>query len=164
MNNEIEYDEEYMSYPDVGRYKYMRSSEKPIGMLKGKKADYNQECNCWFESFGGGFCCWRDARALQEADDFDLMEFHHKRPYINCKESFFELEYGKTEDTVSRAFFFLQEYAGRKDRSFSFCLYDISLQEANEHIAALEEWHCTGELNVGPYSGIPEYEPWKERE
>lgn len=158
MNDKIE----YVQYPDVGRYKYMRSSETSISMLKGKKADYNEKYNRWFESFGGGFAGWSDARAMQEADDLELAELHYMQPNMNCKESFFELEYGETKGSVLRAFFFLQEYTGCKDRDFGFCLYDISLQEANEYIAAIEKWHCTGELNIGPYHGLPAYGPWRK--
>lgn len=148
---------------DVGRYRYTRSSEDRDAMM-GENASFISACNRWFESFGCGYTCERDGRASMEADDWDLTDFHYEHPLVNCKEAFFELTYGNTEDSVSRAFFFLQEYVGQKNRTFDFCLYDISLQEADDYIAAIEKWHCTGEFNIGPYSGLPAYTPWRQHQ
>ena len=89
---------------DVGRYRYTRSSEDRKTMM-GENASFISACNRWFESFGCGYTCERDGRASIEADDWDLMEFHYEHPFVNCKEAFFELTYGNTEDSVSRAFF-----------------------------------------------------------
>jgi hypothetical protein len=33
----------------------------------------------------------------------------------------------------------------------------------NEYIEAVKKWHATGELNIGPYSGIPQYRPWEAK-
>ena len=145
----------------AGRYRFMRSSEDRSAMMWGNMTRYDQTSNRWVESFGCGYNCARDGVASAEADEFDIMDFHREHPRIHCRESFFELEYGDTRELVAYAFFFVQEYAGRQTRYFSCSFSDISIQEANEYIAALEEWHHTGALNVGLYHGEPQYGPWK---
>ena len=145
----------------AGRYGYTRSSKDSEAMLFGTEARFEAECGRWFEYMGGGYACWRDGKALQEADDADLYYFHRDNPEIECRESMYDFEYGDTRDDVSHAFFYIAEYEKNRYRTFSFSLDDISRQEMNEYIEAMEKWHVTGEFDAGPYRGIPNYGPWE---
>ena len=49
-----------------------------------------------------------------------------------------------------------------KRKTFSFDLENVTKQEYQKYFEAIENWHCTGELNVGPYSGMPAYGQWYE--
>ncbi len=157
MENMTEYGNPY----GAGRYRYMRSSEEHDAMMWEDRMKYDHTYNRWIETFGCGYDCGRDGVASMEADEFDLMDFHCEHPLMNCRESFYELTYGDTKESLTYAFFFVQEYVGRQTRDFCFSFSELSMQEANEYIAALEEWHRTGELNVGPYRGEPQYDPWE---
>ena len=144
----------------AGRYRYTRSSQDSNALFLGKEAGFDPEYNLWIEYMGCGYACWRDGKALTEADEIDLYEFHRTHPLINCKESYIDYEYGNTRDEVAYAFVCLTEYRGTMHRCFSFSLTDVSLQEVEKYIDAIEMWHRTGEFNVGPYSGSPAYDPW----
>ena len=146
----------------AGRYRYIRSSQDSNALFLGKEAGFDPEYNLWIEYMGCGYACWRDGKALTEADEIDLYEFHRKHPRINCRESYIDYEYGNTRDEVAYAFVCLTEYRGTMDRCFSFSLTDIPLQEVEKYIDAMERWHRTGEFNVGPYNGSPAYDPWEK--
>lgn len=158
MDNMIEFGNPY----GAGRYGYIRSAEDSEAMMSGTEARFDSDHNRWFEYMGCGYACGRDGQALQEADDYDLYYFHKDHPKINCKESFHDLEYGNTRNEVAYAYFLLMEYVGNKHRTFSFHLENITMQEAKEYIAAVESWHCTGELNIGPFSSCPCYGHWED--
>ena len=147
----------------AGMYCIIRSSEDSGAMWLGDRAEFNVECGRWFEYMGCGYGCWRDGKYLQEADDMDLYYFHRDHPEIKCREAMYDFQYGDTRDDVSYAFVFLAEYEEKRVRTFSYSLDDISREEMNLHIEAIKKWHATGELNVGPYSGIPEYRPWEAK-
>ena len=147
----------------AGMYCAIRSSEDSAAMLLGDRAEFDIQCSRWFEYLGCGYECWRDGKYQQEADDADLYSFHRDHPEITCRESMYDFQFGDTEDVVSYAFMFLAEYEEKRVRMFSFSLGDISCQEMNEYIKALKKWHATGELNVGPYSGVPKYRPWEAK-
>ena len=146
----------------AGRYSYTRSSTDSGAMLLDDQARFDPKSNRWFEHMGCGYACERDGIALQEADDADLYDFHRDNPKINCRESMYDLQYGDTRAEVAHAFFLLMEYAGGKYRSFYFGLDDVSMQEMEKYIAAVENWHSTGELNIGPHHGCPNYGDWEE--
>ena len=147
----------------AGRYGYIRSSKNSKFMILGDEAKYEPEFNMWFEYMGCGYACWRDGKALQEADEIDLYLFHDKHPKINCKESFYDFEYGNTRNDVAYALFILTEYKGTLYRTFHFNLQNITLQKSKEYIAAIEAWHHTGELNVDSFNGIPQFSFWRRK-
>lgn len=147
----------------AGMYCTIRSSQDSAAMLLGDRADFDIHCSRWFEYMGCRYENWRDGKYQQEADDTDLYYFHCDHLEINCRESMYDFQFGDTRDDVSYAFVFLAEYEEKRVRTFSFSLDDISRQEMNEYIEALKKWHATGELNVGPYSGVPEYRPWEAK-
>ncbi len=57
----------------------------------------------------------------------------------------------------------LAEYEQTRYRTFVFFLDNILRAEMNEYMEAVEKWHKTGELNIGPYQGIPEYGLWEAK-
>lgn len=144
----------------AGRYRYSRSSEDCEAMLLGDDAEFNGKYNRWFEYMGCGYACSRDGQAMMEADEIDMWDFHTENPQVNCREGFFDLEYGDTDKDVAFAFIYLTEYEAGKHRSFSFSLADISMSEMEKYIAAIETWHGTGKFNIGQYHGIPAYDSW----
>lgn len=146
----------------AGFYNYIRSAEDSDWMMMGEEARFDADSNTWFEYMGCGFACERDGIGLQEADEIDMYLFHKEHPQMKCRETFFEFVYGNTRDEVSCGLFVLTEYDGAKHRSFSFNLKDISLAQAKEYVALVEEWHATGELHLGPLSCRPCQGPWSE--
>jgi hypothetical protein len=54
----------------------------------------------------------------------------------------------------------LKEKQSDRHRTFDFDLSKISMKEFEAYLAAIEEWHRTGELNIGPYKGVPNYDRW----
>lgn len=159
MNNKKENGNPY----GAGQYGYTRSSGNSEAMIFGTAATFDETCGRWFEYMGCGYACVRDGIALQEADDADLYYFHRDNPTISCRESMYDLQYGDTREDVSYGFIFLAEYEATRFRTFSFSVDDISMHDMNEYIDAVEKWHITGEFNVGPYNGIPEYRPWEAK-
>jgi hypothetical protein len=158
MNTEIEFG----NPRGAGVYGYIRSAEDSDFMMLGEEARYDSDSNRWFEYMGCGYACWRDGKALQDADDFDLQYFHDAHPRMRCRESFHELEYGNTRDDVSHALFLLMEYDKSKSRTFSFNLDNVTMAQAKEYIAAVEEWHITGDLRIGALTFSPCCGPWCE--
>ena len=154
---------DYESPRDSGRYSFIRSSEHSEAMMMGEEARFIDEYNRWIEYIGCGYACERDAWALREADEIDSMEFYKDITHLDFKEAFYDFQYGDTYDEVSHAFFYLTEYVGNQERTFTFSLDDRPLQEVKDYVAAIEKWHCTGELNIGPYTGVPNYRPWEKR-
>ncbi len=146
----------------AGFYTYIRSAENSDWMMMGADARFDADSNTWFEYMGGGYACWRDGKALQEADELDMDDFHSEHPEMKCRESFFDLEYGETRDDITDGLFILAEYDGAKHRSFSFNLKDVTLTQAKEYVALVEAWHTTGELHLGPLSCNPCQGPWYE--
>lgn len=155
-------DEEYGNPYGAGRYGYIRSSKDNSYLFLGDEAGFDPEYNLWYEYIGCGYACERDGIALQEADDMDLFYLYKEYPDMTCKESHYDFTYGNTRDEVSWASFSLTEHEGGKKRTFYFHLENISMLEAKEYVAALEKWHRTGELNIGPYNGSPTYNPWEQ--
>ncbi len=146
----------------AGRYGYIRSSEDCDALISGRNARFELSCNRWIEHIWCGYASWRDGKADQEWDDLFRDEFRQKHPLINYKEVFYELEYGDTRDQVPYAWFLLEECEGNKNRWFNFGVNNVSMQDFEEYIAALERWHMTGELNIGPYNVSLSFSPWRE--
>ena len=159
---EIYEDDEFPDTSDAGRYCWTRSSEDPKAMMRGKRADFNSKVGRWFESMGCGYACWRDGKYFQEEDIMSIDDFHDSHPNITCRESCYDLEYGDTEDDVRYAWFYLEEYEGKKHRTFDISMLDIPMSTAEEYIAAIEEWHRTGEFNIDQYHGCPNFSPWRQ--
>lgn len=147
---------------DVGRYQYIRSSKDKTAMMCEPQAKFDNCNNRWFERFGCSYTCWRDGKALFEADEYDLQGFHMNHRRINCKESFYEIEYENKGSDIAYGYFCLTEYVGRQHRCFYFNFHNLTAEEFAAYISAVEDWHLSGELNIGPYSGLPAYEPWKK--
>jgi hypothetical protein len=159
MYTENEYDHPY----DVGRYQYVRSSKDKFAMMWEEEAMFDASSNRWFERFGCSYACRRDGMALFEEDEYDLLGFHINHRRINCKESFFEIEYENKDSDIAYGYFCLTEYVGRKHRSFHFNFRNLSAEEFAAYVSAVEDWHLTGELNIDKYSGVPPYAPWERR-
>ena len=153
-------DEEYGNPYGAGRYGYIRSSKNCKALIRGKNAQFNSEHNRWFEHIRCAYTCWRDGRAEQEYDDMYRDQLEKKRPLISYREAFYELEYGNSRDEVASMMVILTDCTKGNHRSFHFDLDNITMHEAQEYIDALENWSYTGELNIGPYRGIPAYGPW----
>lgn len=124
---------------------------------------YNEKYKRWFESWECAYACGHDGDAFMEADGIDLMLFYDEHPLIKCRESFYDLVYGNTRDEATETMFLLIEYVGNQYREFSFDLENIAIQDVNKYIAAIKNWHYTGEFTIGEFSGPPVYEHWKER-
>lgn len=88
-------------------------------------------------------------------------DFDHKHLYTICKETYYHFTYGNTREEIAEGRILLIEKNKDKNRTFSIELNKILLQEWNEYVTAVENWHRTGERNIGSYQGIPNYEPWK---
>ena len=146
----------------AGRYGYIRSSEDCEAMILGRKACFELSCNRWIEHIWRGYACWRDGKAELEWDGLYRDEFLEEHPLISYMEAFYELEYGNTRDEVATAWFCLKDRKGKKHRAFHFEISNVSMQEFDEYIAALKKWHMTGELNIGAYTGVPEFGPWQD--
>lgn len=134
--------------PAVGYYSIIRSSEDEGAMIHWNKPEYDENCNRWFESCGCGFACWRDGQALQEADDMEVWEFHLENPDICVRESYCEIEYGKKDNIIKNVNFLLLDYCGKRNRSFSFEISNVSKEELMEWEAAVRNWHATGDLQT----------------
>ena len=92
-----------------------------------------------------------------DRDDYD-----DRHPHLAYKEAYYHFRYGKTKAEIAEVMFLLSEKNGRMSRTFDFDLDNISLQELKEYIVAIEEWHRTGEQNIGAFSGEPRFGPWHE--
>jgi hypothetical protein len=146
----------------AGFYTFIRSAEDSAWMMMGDEARFDSASNTWFEYMGCGYACERDGIGLQEADEIDMYHFHKEHPQMKCRETFFDLVYGRTRDEVALGLFVLTEYDGAKSRSFSFDLKDVTLAQAKEYVALVEAWHATGELCLGPLKCNPCQGPWHE--
>lgn len=146
----------------AGRYGYIRSSEDCDALISGRDARFELSCNRWIEHIWCGYACWRDGKANQEWDDLYRAEILENHPSITFMEAFYELEYGDTRDQVANAWFLLEDHKANRHRFFDFEINNVSMQEFEEYIGALENWHMTGELNAGPYTGVPMFGPWKD--
>ena len=145
----------------AGRYGYIRSSEDCDALISGRDARFELSCQRWIEHIWCGYACWRDGQADQEWEDLYRDKFSKEHPLITYKEAFYEFEYGDTRDRVDNAWFFLEEHKEHQKRFFEFEINNVSMCEFEEYIAAIERWHMTGELNIGPYEGIPTFGPWE---
>jgi hypothetical protein len=121
-------------------------------MMSGEAAQFDEEQGIWIEYTVCDYGCYRDGKALQEADELDLEAFHRTHPQMQCKESFYDLEYGKTGDDVLSVFWILTEYENGKCRTFSFGMDHTTMQEFRSCQEAVEAWHRTGNLDL---QGIP---------
>lgn len=145
----------------AGRYGFIRSSENWEALIRGKEAEFRPEADRWYEHIYCGYASWRDGDADLEWVGMSRDQFKKEHPLIRYREAFYDFQYGKTRTQVAFASFWLKEYEGPKYRKFDFNLKDITMQQMEEYLTALESWSLSGELNVGPYSGIPAYKAWK---
>ena len=148
----------------AGRYGYIRSSEDREALLSDENVEYDASSKRWFEHIWCGYACGRDGIAFQEWDELELDAFYKERPHVNYREGYYDFQYGFTRKRISEVFFILKEKKGSKDRTFSFQLKRISMKKFEEYLAAIEEWNRTGELNIGPYKGVPNYDRWYDRQ
>ena len=144
----------------AGRYGYIRSSEDHGALIAGEKARYDADSKRWFEYIQCGYACGRDGIASQEWDDLYLDEFYKSRPQVSYREAYYDFQYGFTRNQISDVMIILKEKQSDRHRTFDFDLSKISMKEFEAYLAAIEEWHRTGELNIGPYKGVPNYDRW----
>lgn len=147
----------------AGRYGAMQSSEDRDALFTGCCAKYDTASNLWFKDYWCGYSCLHNGKESMEWYFDDKNEFYRNRPHACYKESFYNLVYGETQTQIDYVVFDLEEVQGEKYRAFSFDLENTTMQEFEEYLAAMEKWHRTGELNIGPYKGVPHYEPWQNR-
>ena len=147
---------------EVGCYRIIRSSESKNAMIHWNKPEYNEQSGRWYESCGCGFTSWRDAKYLQEADDLEMEEFRHAHPNAHVRESFMEVEYGTGYYDISRVWIFFSEYDGGKIRSNTLNLFDIAKEDLEVWLAAVWNWHDTGEFKTEHFSCYPCSGPWIE--
>lgn len=98
--------------------------------------------------------------------DYDGMERHEhdrKLKTESYKDVFYYLQYGDTRDQVAYVEFFMSEYEGSGKREFDFTLENISMQQFDACIAAIENWHYSGELVLGDFSTYACPGPWRKR-
>lgn len=148
----------------AGRYGFIRSSEDWKALIRGKEAEFRIESGRWFEHNYCCYSCWRDGQADLEFDGVARDEFDKEHPLTNYMEAFYELEYGDTQDQISEVSFHLSEHEGPKYREFHFDLKDITEDQLEECFAAIEKWHCTGELELWHFSTYPCIGQWKTQE
>lgn len=144
----------------AGRYGYIRSSEDCDALITNEDAQYDTNSKRWFEHIHCGYACGRDGIASQEWDDLYLDEYYKERPEANFREAYYDFQYGFTRKTISEGMFILKERLGGRHRTFDFDVSRITMAEFEAYISAIEEWHRTGELNIGPYKGVPHYDRW----
>ena len=144
----------------AGRYGYIRSSEEREALISDESAQYDTDSKRWFEYIQCGYACGRDGIASREWDDLYLDEFYKSRPQVSYKEAYYDFQYGVTRNRISDVMIILKEKQGDRHRTFDFDLSKISMKEFEAYLAAIEEWHRTGELNIGPYKGVPNYDRW----
>lgn len=146
----------------AGRYGYIRSSEDREALISGESAQYDTDSKRWFEYIQCGYACGRDGIASQEWDDLYLDEFYKERPQADFREAYYDFRYGFTRRRISDVIFILKEKQGNRHRTFDFDLSKITMKEFEEYLTAIQEWHRTGELNIGVYKGVPHYDRWYE--
>ena len=146
----------------AGGFGFIRSATSKRSLVYREIAEYNRSCNRWFEYITGGFAGAADADYEDDWYALDRDDFDRKHPHIVYKEAYCRFTYGNTRDEIAEAMFLLIVQNHGKRKTFSFNLENISKQEFDEYFAAIESWHCTGELNIGPYSGLPAYGPWRK--
>ena len=139
--------------PAVGRYSIIRSSEDENAMINWNTPEFDSSCGRWFESCGCGFATWRDAKYLQEADDWEMEVFRQEHPDICVKDT----------ETIESAWIFLAEYDGRKFRCFSFTVENVTWRKWLVWERAVRDWHATSEFKTTQFSCYPCSGPWETR-
>lgn len=159
---ECEYEDDVCGNPyGAGGFGFIRSATSKRSLVYGDSAEYNRSCNRWFEYVTSGFSCGADGDYEDDWYALDREDFDRKHPRISYKEVYYRFTYGNTRDEIAEAMFLLIEQNKGKHRTFSFALENITKQKFQKYFEAIENWHCTGELNIGPYSGLPAYGPWR---
>ena len=152
--DEIVMDEEKMR--DVGYYRTLRSSTDKRAMIWGYPK-FDKSCGRWFESMGGGFCSWRDIGAFREEDELDVLRFRERYPKIVVRESTLEFRWSEDGQTAEDATVFLQTYRGEKSSCFSFSMENATKLEQEQLKQAIQDWHCTGEIEFGRFKCSPSW-------
>lgn len=146
----------------AGGFGFIRSSKKKKALPYKESAEWDKESQRWFEYVQGAFSCGADEDAEEDWYALDRQDYDCRHPHIAYKEAYYHFRYGKTKAEVAEAIFHLIEKNGNMDRTFRFNLDNVSMQELEEYITAIEGWHRTGKLNIGNFSGEPKFGPWKE--
>lgn len=145
----------------AGGFGFIRSSKKRKALPYKECAEWGKKSQRWFEHIQSSFSCGADENAEEDWYALDREGYDIRHPYIEYKEAYYHFRYGKTKAEIAEAIFLLIEKKGNMNRTFSFDLDNISLQELKEYITAIEEWHRTGELNIGEFNGNPRFSSWK---
>ena len=145
----------------AGGFGFIRSATSKKSLVYKEIAEYNRSCNRWFEYIASGFSCSADSDYEDDWYALDREAFDRKHPRIIYKEAYYRYTYGNSREEITEALILLIEKNKEKHRTFSFNLENITKQEFQKYFEAIEKWHCTGELNIGPYSGAPAYGPWR---
>lgn len=144
----------------AGQYGAIQSSEDRDALFTGDDSKFDTASNRWFEDYWCGYSCRHNGRESIEWYYDDRAEFYSKRPQACYKESFYDLVYGETRNQIADVMFVLTETQGEKYRFFRIHLENITMKEFEEYWTAMENWHRTGKLNIGPYQGVPNYSHW----
>ncbi len=155
-------DDTYGNPYGAGGFGFIRSATSKRSLVYKEIAEYNPRCNKWFEYITYGCSCGADCDYEGDWYALDRDDFDRKHPRIVYKEAYYRFTYGDTRDEVAEAMILLIDHNKGKSRMFSFNLENITKQEFQEYFEAIENWHCTGELNIGPYHGLPAYGPWRK--
>ena len=144
----------------AGQYGYIRSSEDRQALTMDEMMSYDPTSKRWFEDYGKGYNCERDGVLIQEWDAMMLDSIYKSRPKVSFREAFYDIQYGFTRNQIANVTIILKEKQGDMHRTFDFEVKQITMKAFKEYVDALVEWHRTGELNIGPYKGEPDYGCW----
>lgn len=146
----------------AGGFGFIRSAKRKKALVYKELAEWDPVSKRWFESVGGSFSCGADENAEEDWYALDRQDYDSKRPHIAYKEAYYHFRYGRTKAEVAECLFLLIEKNGHMVRTFSFDLENVTVQELKEYKAAVEEWHRTGELNIGDFRGEPHFGSWRK--
>ena len=142
---------------DIGKYFYIRSSENEEAMLRWGSLEYDVESSRWFEFSGFGYCDFRDAKAMQEANDIEIEDFRIAHPDICVRETFCDMVFDDAVAKTAQILAVFVDYEKDRTRSCSLRIEHADAQKINRLMDKIRDWHITGELIMDDmvYSGDP---------
>ncbi len=151
---------DYLHNP--GRYGYIRSSEDKNAMLDADSAYYNVDNNRWFEHIGCEYSRGMDVDKEHKEIDHLIMDFVNSSPHLTHKETGYTLDYNSAGDRVVSGHFHLVEYNNCKCREFLFFVRDLSMDEAEEYITAVIDWHYSDRFELNRLAFFPCRGAWTD--
>ena len=143
--------ENFEELKDIGSFRFIRSAKDKNAMIGWHKKEYDETSNRWFESTGCGFCDWDDARALQEADEIEMMDYRATHPEYAVRESFWQITCGEDDVVAEQVLVVLEEYENGEHHAYDYIVDDIPLEELERWKKAVYDWHITGVLKMGAF-------------